>query len=94
VIYRKHFGLLDFVYSQVFTGAIPFGNATSAVAIMDIMQGKRPPRPTYPTFTEDLWKLMQRCWDPEPHLRPEVSEALQILLTPLVSHSSQQSFIC
>ena len=57
-----------------------------------IAQGKRPPRPTHPTFTENLWTLMQHCWDHDPHLRPEVSEASQVLLTPLVSRSFQRSY--
>ena len=41
-------------------------------------------RPVHPTFTDNLWMLMQRCWDQDPHLRPEVSEILQVLLTPSV----------
>ena len=76
-----------FVSMQVFTGAVPFSNRSSFMAIFAIMQGERPPRPTHPAFTEELWTLMQDCWVPEPHLRPEVSEALQVLLTPSVSHS-------
>ncbi|KAF9645415.1 kinase-like protein [Thelephora ganbajun] len=70
------------VMIEVFTGAIPFSDNPSLVATLSITQGKRPSRPTHPTFTENLWKLMQRCWDHDPHSRPEVSEALQILLTP------------
>jgi len=70
-----------FVSSQVFTGVIPFSDFSSAMARLAIMQGKRPPRPTHPIFTDDLWALMQRCWDHHPHLRPEISEAVQILLT-------------
>ena len=44
-------------------------------------QGGRPPRPTDPTFTDSLWELMQRCWDQDPHLRPDSSEVSQILTT-------------
>ena len=44
------------------------------------MEGKRPPRPVHPTLTEDLWMLIQRCWDPEPDSRPETSEVLNILI--------------
>ena len=57
------------------------------MAMLAITQGQRPPRPTHPTFTENLWRLMQRCWNDEPHLRPEISEALRVLLDPLVSGS-------
>ncbi|KAF9645406.1 kinase-like protein [Thelephora ganbajun] len=70
------------VMIEVFTGAVPFSDKSSPVATLSITQGKRPSRPTHPTFTENLWKLMQCCWDQDPHSRPEVSEALQILLAP------------
>ena len=76
-----------FVSTQVFTGAIPFSGYTDAWAISAINQGTRPPRPTHPTFTEELWILMQRCWDKDPHSRPKTSEALQVFLTALVSRS-------
>ncbi|KAF9642058.1 hypothetical protein BDM02DRAFT_2731187 [Thelephora ganbajun] len=59
------------------------------------MQGERPLRPTHPTFTENLWTLVQRCWDHDPHLRPEASEVLTVLHAPnnpqawkqLISHT-------
>ena len=69
---------------QVFTGTIPFSNGSSVMAMLAIAQGKRPPRPTHSIFTEKLWTLMQRCWDQDPHSRPEASEILAILLTPWV----------
>ena len=77
----------------MFTGAIPFGGSSPAVAMLAIIQGKRPQRPTHPTFTENLWMLMQRCWDHDPHLRPEVSEALQVFFTPSVSRSFRRPYI-
>ena len=76
-----------FVSIQVFTGAVPFSDRSAFAVVLATMQGKRPPRPTHPTFTESLWTLMERCWDHKPRLRPKVSEVLQVLLTPLVSHS-------
>ncbi|KAF9646908.1 kinase-like protein, partial [Thelephora ganbajun] len=75
------------VMIEAFTGAVPFSGKSSTAVIYDIINGVRPSRPTHPTFTEDLWTLTQRCWDHNPHLRPEASEILQILLTPAsVSH--------
>ena len=76
-----------FVSIQAFTGMVPFHGKPPAAATFDIMRGARPPRPTHPNVTEGLWKLMQRCWDHNPYSRPKVSEVLQVLLTPLVSHS-------
>ena len=83
----KSLAYCHLVSTQVFTGAIPFSGYTDAWAISAITQGRRPPRPTHPTFTEGLWTLMQRCWDQDPHLRPEISEALQVFLTALASRS-------
>ncbi|KAF9645418.1 kinase-like protein, partial [Thelephora ganbajun] len=92
--YSKEADVFSFamVMIEVFTGAIPFSNGSSFMAMLSITQGKRPSRPTHPTFTENLWKLMQCCWDHDPHSRPEVSEALQILLTPSVSCSFRRSY--
>ena len=68
-----------FAPSQVFTGAVPFDDRPPVTTMLDITQGRRPPRPTHPTCTEELWLLVQRCWDHEPRSRPEMSEVLQAL---------------
>ena len=67
---------------QAFTHAVPFYTTSSVTAMLAIMNGKRPPRPTHPTFTEDLWTLMQRCWHQDPTSRPQISEVVQILTLP------------
>ena len=70
---------LDLGLSQLFTGAVPFNHSVPAAAMLAIMDNKRPPRPTHPTFTNDLWALMQHCWDQAPDSRPEVSEIVKAL---------------
>ena len=70
-----------FVLIQVFIAAVPFSGCSSFVAAIAIVQGKRPPQPTHPAFTEDVWALVQRCWNQEPHLRPQVREVLEALRT-------------
>ena len=50
------------------------------MVMLNTTQGKRPPRPVHPTFTEKLWELIQRCWDHNPELRPGASEILRVLL--------------
>lgn len=47
--------------------------------------GKRPSRPTHPTFTGGLWGLTQRCWDQDPRRRPEIPEVLGVLRSLSVS---------
>jgi len=88
------------VLSQGFTGAVPFSDRVPAAAIVAIMNGKRPPRPIDPSFTRELWTLMQRCWHQDPHSRPEVSEVFKALHGSLVlsslaiAHSLTSVFSC
>ena len=74
------------VSPQTFTGMVPFNETPPAGAILAIMRGERPPRPTHPALTDPLWTIIQCCWDQDPHLRPQVSKVLQVLLSPSVSH--------
>ena len=46
---------------------------------MSILQGKRPERPEHPTFSDELWSLIQRCWDDAPNSRPPASSVLETL---------------
>ncbi|KAF9642811.1 kinase-like protein [Thelephora ganbajun] len=55
---------------EAFTGAAPFSDKPPRAAILAIMSGERPPRPTHPTLTDRLWTLIQRCWSQEAHMRP------------------------
>ena len=55
---------------KVFTGAVPFSDKPPRAAMLAIIGGERPPRPTHPAFTDSFWALTQRCWDQEAHRRP------------------------
>ena len=69
-----------FSFIKVLTGAVPFRGERSTAAAFAIMDGRRPPRPTHPIFSEELWSLVKRCWDHDPRWRPEVVEVLDTLL--------------
>jgi len=47
--------------------------------VTHIIEGRRPPRPAGPVLTDDLWGLMQNCWNQEPKLRPRMSEVLNMV---------------
>ena len=64
---------------KAFTGAIPFDDSSTEVALFAIMSGKRPCRPSHLGFTDELWTFTQCWWDQDPRLRPEVSEVLTVL---------------
>lgn len=61
--------------------------------MLDIMEGKRPPRPEHPAFSPDLWILMERCWNQEPSSRPDISEVLRALISSSVFLSPPGSVI-
>ena len=62
---------------KIFTGVVPFSNCALVTSVTHIIKGKRPPRPADPVLTDDLWALMQGCWNQEPILRPQMSEVLK-----------------
>ena len=75
-------GAVSHCYStsiQAFTGAVPFNNLPDATAMLAVMEGRRPPRPSHPTFTDELWALTQRCWNDNPRLRPDALEISRVL---------------
>ena len=89
---RRALAYRRFVSIQVFTHAVPFGKTPSVTAMLSIMSGKRPSRPTHPTLTEDLWTLVQRCWHQDPASRPQILEVSKLLTLPLrkrlISHTA------
>lgn len=70
-----------FTPTQVFTGGVPFNGTGSMPVMLAIIGGDRPPRPMDPQFTEDLWTLMQGCWDRDPDSRPAISKIVTEILT-------------
>ena len=61
---------LSSMFTKAFTGATPFGDKPPHAALSAIVDGERPPRPTHLSLTDNLWGLVQRCWDQEVHRRP------------------------
>ena len=61
--------------------------------MLAMMDGERPPRPTDPTFTDELWTLAQHCWDKGPTLRPRASEVLRTMHSLSVSILDRVSLV-
>ncbi|KAF9642287.1 kinase-like protein [Thelephora ganbajun] len=93
--YSKEADIFSFsmVMLEVFVGAVPFSDSSATTAMVYLIQGKRPPRPTHPTFTEDLWTLMQRCWDHNSSLRPKAPEVLEVLTLSVCKRLTNQALI-
>lgn len=75
---------------KAFTGTVPFSDRNSQAAIMAIIRGQRPPRPTHPSLTDRLWELINQCWDQDRHKRPRILEVF-LALNPLIHQRTHRS---
>ena len=65
---------MSFTRTKAFTGAVPFDDKSPDAVISAIVSGDRPSRPTHSGLTDELWKVIQRCWDQEAQKRPNALE--------------------
>ena len=67
---------------EVLTGQVPFYLLGSYPAVAKVLRGERPERPRGAEgkwFTDDVWGLLGRCWEPKPHDRPDMEVVLRYL---------------
>ncbi|CAA7266440.1 unnamed protein product [Cyclocybe aegerita] len=53
---------------QTYSGSVPFPESNNHMAMMSILDGRRPARPK--GIANDHWILAEKCWKPDPSLRP------------------------
>ncbi|KIM74466.1 hypothetical protein PILCRDRAFT_32124, partial [Piloderma croceum F 1598] len=59
---------------EVFTGAIPFSHIKSdASVIMFILSGGRPKQERCPQINDEIWEMLEKCWDVVPQRRPSMT---------------------
>jgi len=59
---------------QVFTGAIPFSHIKNdASVIMFILSGGRPKQERCPQINDEIWEMLEKCWDVVPKRRPSMA---------------------
>ncbi|TFK35148.1 kinase-like domain-containing protein, partial [Crucibulum laeve] len=79
---------------HVFSGEIPFCNITSAYEVrvlMELMQGRHPPRPIKHILTDVYWDFILFCWGTCMEDRPDIAEANTRLLKINNDPSGRQS---
>ena len=67
---------------QVLSGNVPYWNITLLCAMRAIMGGDRPQKPKAAEsigFTDELWRMVERCWQENRDERPGVREILHCL---------------
>ena len=73
---------LGMLIYEVLSGRVPFPRYHDYVVIAKILKGERPGRPhgTSGTwFTDEVWGILERCWEPIPDDRPRIEDVLQCL---------------
>ena len=84
---------LGMVIYEVLSGRVPFDTYKGVVVILKIMGGERPGRPEGEggaLFTDDIWRMLELCWKPQPGERISAKDVLLYLegTTPLLLPSS------
>ena len=68
---------LGMVIYETISGHFPFRKDTDVTVLMKVLNGERPSREAL--FTDNLWKTLERCWEPQPDARPSIEDVLQCL---------------
>ncbi|KAG6908621.1 hypothetical protein DXG01_003946 [Tephrocybe rancida] len=73
---------------------IPFSDIGNNLSVMvHVTSGGRPalrePLKSFPGLSEDIWSLMERCWNEDPSQRPSSAEVLRSLSTKPVKDTRQ-----
>ena len=70
------------VIYEVLSGELPFPSYVDYIVIAKVLEGERPERPQGLEgmwFTDDMWSVLEHCWEPVPGNRPSVPQVLQSL---------------
>ena len=73
---------LGMVVYEVLSGRAPFSRRHDLVIIGAIIKGERPRRPRGEEgmwFTDGIWNVLERCWEPSPGDRPNIEVVLEVL---------------
>ena len=74
---------------KIYTGHVPFHKTTRAITVMKkVLEGSRPPRPPDTSLLSDeIWKVIEMCWNQEPQDRPSAELVIeQLPIAGIVDH--------
>ena len=73
---------LGVVIYEVLSGQKPFAQCREPAVIRKVIDGERPERPQGAVcawFVDEIWGMVERCWESRPENRPDVGAVLQCL---------------
>ncbi|KAJ7875245.1 kinase-like domain-containing protein, partial [Mycena leptocephala] len=96
---QNHFGSDVYAFAcvcyEIMTGKVPFYELSNDMAVMfKVMVGQRPSKPfswSGTSVLEDLWHLLQDCWNKTPDMRPQVAQIVQRLTSPPIQARTVQA---
>jgi hypothetical protein len=95
LFYPENFGLKDsrrtkrsdcyalgMVIYEVLSGQVPFHRCEAYAVVAKVGGGERPGRPRGTEgeyFADGIWRILERCWTPNPDDRPRIEDILRCL---------------
>jgi len=73
---------LGMVIYEVLNRQVPFYHHVDLTVVVRVANGERPRRPRGAErawFTDDIWSLLEHCWEHSPCNRPRIRDVLQFL---------------
>ena len=73
---------LGMVAYEILSGCAPFGTNGSFAVLRKVLNGEHPKRPQGEAgklFTDDIWDVLDRCWETEPRERASAKDVLRCL---------------
>ena len=73
---------LGMVVYEVLSGNLPFHRHGRYAVVARVLEGERPERPRGAEgawFNDDIWSVLERCWNPTPSGRPKSMDVLIFL---------------
>ena len=73
---------LGMVIYEILSGQTPFAPSNAPVIIRKVLDGERPERPQGSNgkfFTDNVWRVVQRCWESQPRDRASVEAVVLVL---------------
>ncbi|KAJ7827002.1 kinase-like domain-containing protein [Mycena olivaceomarginata] len=89
----NHFGSDVYAFGsvcyEILIGKAPFFEISRDITVtIKVLEGLRPSRPDTVPVDDDLWRLLQDCWQATPSDRPNISQVIQRLVRPIGAKSA------
>ena len=68
---------LGMVIYETISGRLPFHKDRDITVFVKVLSGQRPVRGVL--FTDSLWAMLERCWEPQLDARPSIEDVLRCL---------------